>query len=518
MWSKRNMRPKFKRSILLLLLALPIVSATSAPRALDQEKATHVLNRLAFGARPGEVARVQSMGIRQYIEQQLHPEQINDSAVDSRLSQLPSIRMRTDELMARYPEPQQVAKRAGIANPKADDKNAQATRNKLQTYMMQNGLERPQLLLQELQSQKIIRGVYSERQLQEVMTDFWFNHFNVYWNKGQDKWFTTDYEMSAIRPHALGKFKDLLMATAKSPAMLFYLDNHLSTVPNTAPALSAAARARLANPGAPLPPNIAAEEANQAKNRKKDGINENYGRELMELHTLGVDGGYTQKDVQEVARALTGWTIDKPRQDARFVFRLMMHDRGEKVVLGNRIRAGGGIEDGEKVIDILAHHPSTARFISTKLVRYFVSDNPPDALVDKVAATFMKTDGDIREMLRTIFYSDEFMSPETYGQKTKSAFEYVVSSIRAMNGDTNGSQRMAQVLTKMGQPIYQFVAPTGFPDRADYWLTDGTLIERINFAVNLTSNKIPDARVQLADFPDAKTAALYLGSPEFQKR
>jgi Uncharacterized protein conserved in bacteria len=223
------------------------------------------------------------------------------------------------------------------------------------------------------------------------MTDFWFNHFNVYWNKGQDKYFTTDYEMNAIRPYAMGKFKDLLMATAKSPAMLFYLDNHLSTVPNNAPAISAAARARLANPGGPLPPNIAAEEANQAKNRKKDGINENYGRELMELHTLGVDGGYTQKDVQEVARALTGWTIDRPRQDARFVFRLMMHDRGEKVVLGNRIRAGGGIEDGEKVIDILAHHPSTARFISTKLVRYFVSDNPPDSLVDKVAATFMKT-------------------------------------------------------------------------------------------------------------------------------
>jgi uncharacterized protein (DUF1800 family) len=516
------MRPKPLRSTLFLvfvLLALPIATASSAPRTLtEQEKATHVLNRLAFGPRPGDVARVQQMGIRQYIEQQLHPEQINDSAVDSRLSQLSSIRMKTNELLARYPDPQQVAQRAGIQKPKADDKNAQANRNQLQTYMMQNGLERPQQLLQELESQKIIRGIYSERQLQEVMTDFWFNHFNVYWNKGQDKWLTTDYEMNAIRPNALGKFKDLLMATAKSPAMLFYLDNHLSTVPNTAPALSAAARARLANPGGPLPPNIAAEEANQAKNRKKDGINENYGRELMELHTLGVDGGYTQKDVQEVARALTGWTIDRPRQDARFVFRLMMHDRGEKVVLGNRIRAGGGIEDGEKVIDILAHHPSTARFISTKLVRYFVSDNPPDSLVDKVAATFMKTDGDIREMLRTIFYSDEFMSPDAYGQKTKSAFEYVVSSIRAMNGDTNGSPRMAQLLTKMGQPLYQYVAPTGFPDRADYWLTDGTLIERINFAVNLTANKLPDTRVQLNDFPDAKTAALFLGSPEFQKR
>jgi uncharacterized protein (DUF1800 family) len=513
------MRHKLKRSILFLLLVLPIASASSAPRTLtEQEKATHVLNRLTFGPRPGDVARVQSMGIRQYIEQQLRPELINDSATDSRLSQIPSLRLTTNQLIDRYPEPQQVAQRAGIPNPKAGDKNAQADRGMLQAYMMQNGLERPQLLLQDLQSQKIIRGVYSERQLQEVMTDFWFNHFNVYWNKGQDKWFTTDYEMNAIRPHALGKFKDLLMATSKSPAMLFYLDNHLSTTPNTVAPLSAVTRARLADPAAPLSPTIQAAAANQAKGRARAGINENYGRELMELHTMGVDGGYTQKDVQEVARALTGWTIDRPREDARFIFRPAMHDRGEKVVLGHTIRAGGGIEDGEKVIDILAHHPSTAHFIATKLVRYFVSDNPPQSLVDKVAATYMKSDGDIREMLRTIFYSDEFMSPDAYTQKTKSAFEYVVSAIRAVNGDTSGSPRVAQLLGKMGQPIYQFVAPTGFPDRPDYWLTDGTLIERINFAVNLTSNKIPDTRVQLTTFPDAKSAALYLGSPEFQKR
>jgi len=506
------------RSIMFLLLVLPIANASSAPRSLtDAEKATHVLNRLTFGPRSGDVARIQNMGIRQYIEQQLRPELLNDSATDGRLSQFPSIHMKTEELMARYPQPQQVAQRAGIPNPKADDKNAQANRRMLQQYMMDNRLERPQTLLQELQAQKIIRAVYSERQLQEVMTDFWFNHFNVYWNKGQDKWFTTDYEMSAIRPHALGKFKDLLMATAKSPAMLFYLDNHLSTTPNAVAELSAVTRARLANPNAPLPPRIQAAAANQAKGRKA-GINENYGRELMELHTMGVDGGYSQKDVQEVARALTGWTIDRPRQDAQFVFRAQMHDRGEKIVLGHTIRSGGGIEDGEKVIDILAHHPSTAHFIATKLVRYFVSENPPQALIDKVAATYMKSDGDIREMLRTIFYSDEFMSPDIYQQKTKSAFEYVVSAIRAMNGDTTGSPRLAQLLGKMGQPIYEFVAPTGFPDRADFWLTDGTLIERINFAVSLTSNKLPDTKVQLTNFPDPKTAALYLGSPEFQKR
>jgi uncharacterized protein (DUF1800 family) len=514
------MKPKFMTSILPLLLVLPIATASSTPRSLsEQEKATHVLNRLAFGPRPEDVKRVQAMGIRQYIEQQLRPELIDDRATDNRLSSIPSIHMKADELIARYPEPQQIAKQAGLPNPKAGDQNSPAARRTIQTYMMKNGLERPQLLLQELQSQKLIRAVYSERQLQEVMTDFWFNHFNVYWNKGQDKWFTTSYEMEAIRPHVFGKFKDLLMATAKSPAMLFYLDNHLSTAPNTRATLDAVTAARLANPGAPLSPLIQAAAANQAKAKgRAEGINENYGRELMELHTLGVDGGYTQKDVQNVARAFTGWTIDKQRQNAQFIFRPLMHDRGEKVVLGYTIRAGGGIEDGEKVIDILAHHPNTARFISTKLVRYFVSENPPQALVDKVAATYMKTDGDIREMLRTIFYSDEFMSPETVGQKTKSAFEYVASALRAVNGETDGGPRIAQLLGKMGQPIYQYVAPTGFPDRTDYWMSDGSVIERINFAVNLTSNKLPDARVQLTNFPDAKSAALYLGSPEFQKR
>jgi len=509
------------RSIVFLLLALPVLNASSAPREFTEEqKATHVLNRLGYGARPGDVARVEQMGIRQYIEQQLHPEQINDAATENRLTMFPSIHMAADELMARYPEPQQAAQRAGLQKPKAGD-NAKADRAQLQTFMMQNGLERPQLLLQELESQRVVRAVYSERQLQEVMTDFWFNHFNVNWKKGQDKWFTTDYEMNTIRPHAMGKFKDLLMATAKSPAMLFFLDNHLSSAPS-APPLNAAAAARRVNPKNPLAPMIqaraaAASNANKGKARTP-GINENYGRELMELHTLGVDGGYTQKDVQEVARAFTGWTIDKPRQNAEFIFRPMMHDRGEKLVLGHMIRPGGGIEDGEQVIDILAHHPSTARFISTKLVRYFVSDTPPASLVDKVAATYMKTDGDIREMLRTIFYSDEFMSPDAYQQKTKSALEYVASAIRALNGETNGGPRIAQELGKMGQPLYQYVAPTGFPDRADYWISDGSLVERINFAVNLTLNKIPDTRVQLTTFTDPKSAALYLGSPEFQKR
>lgn len=402
--------------------------------------------------------------------------------------------MSVSDIYENYPDPQRLAKDLGIANPKAGD-NAAAGRAKIQSYLMENKLLRPQQLLQELVSNKILRGVYSERQLQEVMTDFWFNHFNVYWDKGADRWLTTDFETNAIRPHVLGKFKDLLMATATSPAMLFYLDNHLSSVP--APAVL---------------------RARPAAAKRKPGINENYARELMELHTLGVDGGYTQQDVTEVARAFTGWTIDQPRINASFIFRPAMHDRGEKLVLGHKLGQNGGMKDGEQVIEILARHPSTARFIATKLVRRFVADNPPQSLVDKVAATYSKTDGDIRQMLRTILFSEEFMSPEAVAKKVKTPFEYVVSAIRALGATTRGSQQLGRALAQMGQPIYQYQAPTGFPDRSDYWMSDGALVARLNFAVALASNRIPDTAASLGEFKDAQAAALYLGSPEFQKR
>jgi uncharacterized protein (DUF1800 family) len=352
------------------------------------------------------------------------------------------------------------------------------------------GAEPPRKLLEELAAQKIIRAVHSERQLQEVMTDFWFNHFNIFWGKGVDRWLTTDFEMNAIRPNALGKFKDLLMATAKSPAMLFYLDNFLSSSPD----------ARL-----PYNPNA----------KRQPGINENYAREVMELHTLGVDGGYTQKDVQEVARAFTGWSIDAPRRGGEFIFRARIHDDGQKIVLGHKINAGG-IKDGEMVIDILAKHPSTARFIATKLVRRFVSDDPPESLVKRVAAVYMNTGGDIRDMLRTIFTSPEFYSPEVLGAKTKSPFELAASAIRALNGSTDGSRQLAQIIARMGQPLYQYQAPTGFPDQANQWMSNGSIVERLNFVVALAANKIPGTTVNL-DEP-AKSVAMMLGSPEFQKR
>jgi uncharacterized protein (DUF1800 family) len=417
----------------------------------------HLLNRTAFGVRPGDVDRVQGMGVDKYLEQQLHADQIEDRSTEARLVNLTSIGLSTPELLQNYRPPRKAA--AG----------------RLQARPMVAGI--PQQILQDLQAQKLIRAVHSQRQLHEVMTDFWFNHFNIFWGKNADRWLTTNYELKTIRPHALGKFKDLLMATAKSPAMLFYLDNHLS---------------------------------NSIK-----GINENYGRELMELHTLGVDGGYTQTDVQEVARAFTGWTIERPQFSGEFIFRPRLHVGGTKHVLGSKVD-GGGMRDGEDVIEILAKHPSTARFISTKLVRRFVSDEPPTKLVDHVAETYRKTDGDVREMMYAIVTSREFNSPEAVGAKTKTPFEYVTSAIRSLDGSSDGSRQVVQSIARMGQPLYQCQPPAGYPDRGDHWMSNGAVLERLNFAVALGGNRIPGTEVHF-DEP-VKSVVAQLGSPEFQKR
>jgi len=415
----------------------------------------HLLNRIAFGPRPGDIKRVHDLGLEKYIEQQLHPDEIDDKALEARLANLNSLQMSTAELMDRYRPPRQAR----------------------QLQMRPMFLNVPQQILLDLQAQKVIRAVHSERQLHEVMTDFWFNHFNVFWGKNADRWLTTSYEKSAIRPHVLGKFKDLLMATAKSPAMLFYLDNHLSS--------------------------------------SIKGINENYARELMELHTLGVDGGYTQKDVQEVARAITGWSIDRPQLSGEFMFRPRLHDGGEKTVLGHKIDAGG-IRDGESVIDILSKHPSTARFISTKLVRRFVSDDPPPNLVRHIAEVHRKTDGDIREMMRAILSSKEFQSREAVHAKTKTPFEYVVSAIRTLDGTTDGSRPLVQSIARMGQPLYQCQPPAGYPDDGDHWMSNGAILERLNFAIALAEKNIPGTLVNF-DEP-VKSVLARLGSPDFQKR
>jgi uncharacterized protein (DUF1800 family) len=502
----------------------------------ENQKIIHLLNRIGYGPRPGDVERVKRMGIDKYVDLQLHPERIEDPGIEARLANFPSLHMSLAEIQQNYPPPNLLARELGLKKGKnaelqpppgegADENQKREYRQQVNAYYQEHGLKPPQLLLQELQGQKIIRAAYSERQLQEVMTDFWFNHFNIFWAKNLDRDMTTDYEMSVIRPHTMGKFKDLLMATAKSPAMLVYLDNFQSTSPDARlpqgrpgqlqrrpNSLGGFGNPRLA-PGANDPyyrqQQIDREmQRDQMQNRnqtpqqqrpiaaqpkRKPGINENYAREIMELHTLGVEGGYTQKDVQEVARCLTGWTVDRPRQAPGFVFRSFMHDNGEKTVLGQKIPAGGGIKDGEMVIDILAHQPSTAKFISTKLVRRFVSDTPPQALVDRVTAVYTKTDGDIREMLRTILTSPEFNSKEAYRAKIKSPFELAASAIRALGADVNAPLQTVQFIAKMGEPLYLYQAPTGYPDRADQWVNTGSLLERLNFGLALTTNKLRGA-------------------------
>ena len=356
--------------------------------------------------------------------------------------------------------------------------------------------KRPARIVAELAMAKVTRAIYSERQLQQVMDDFWFNHFNVFAGKGEDRYYLTSYERDVIQPHALGKFKDLLLADAKSPAMLFYLDNFLSADPRAAQRIAqeqyARRMARYRGFGPPpVPPNA------QRKKQNERGLNENYGRELMELHTLGVDGGYTQKDVTEVARCFTGWTIDKPRVHPEFKFDDRWHDPDPKFVLGKKIRAGG-MKDGEEVIDILVHYPSAAKFISTKLARRFVSDNPPPALVARMAQTFQSSDGDIRAVLKTMIYSPEFWSREAYRAKIKTPFELVVSAARGLGTDVDMPQPLVAWVGRIGEPLFQCQPPTGYSDKAETWVNTGALLNRLNFSLALAGNKMRGSRTDVA--------------------
>jgi uncharacterized protein (DUF1800 family) len=354
--------------------------------------------------------------------------------------------------------------------------------------------KRPQRVVEELAMAKVARAIYSQRQLQQILDDFWFNHFNVFAGKGEDRYYLTSYQRDVIQPHTLGKFKDLLNATAKSPAMLFYLDNFLSADPRAAERQgmqrSMRQQARWGRYGRPFPPRPPQPQP-QKKNTR--GLNENYGRELMELHTLGVDGGYTQKDVTEVARCFTGWTIDKPREYADFKFDEHLHDPDPKLVLGKKINAGG-MRDGEEVIDLLAHHPSTAKFISTKLARRFVSDNPPLTLVARMAQTFQSSDGDIRAVMKAMIYSPEFWSREAYRAKIKTPFELVVSTARALGTDVDTPMPLVQWTGRIGEPLYQCQPPTGYSDKGDAWVNTGALLNRLNYSLALAGNKVRGSR------------------------
>jgi uncharacterized protein (DUF1800 family) len=481
----------------ILAVALVCTAAVSAASRVPSDELTivHVLNRVAFGARVGDVDRVKALGIDRYVDEQLHPDRLRDAGMRDRLAGLTTIGLSTREIGEKFEQPLMEARRE--RKPEADQG---VPRMPLPAQQKAN------TVLVELGEQKILRAVYSERQLQEVLTDFWFNHFNVDARKGRDRFMLTEYERETIRPHVLGSFRDLLEATAKSPAMLFYLDNWMSVDPNGPhPTATPPHFARGPFGGQVLVPGTVRQPApGKDINKAPRGLNENYGRELLELHTLGVDGGYTQRDVTEVARAFTGWTIENPRQGGGFIFRPQLHDMGQKVVLGHVIKAGGDESDGEQVLDILARHPATARFIATKLVRRLVSDMPPPALVDRATARFRETNGDLREVTRTILLSPEFLSPDAFNAKAKTPFEFVVSALRTTDADVEDARPYVSMLQQLGMPLYQCQPPTGYKDTADSWINTGALISRMNVAVRLAAGD--------------EAVAQRLGSPEFQRR
>jgi uncharacterized protein (DUF1800 family) len=561
----------------------------------DRKRPVHALNRLTFGPRPGDLERVTQMGVDKWIELQLHPDKIDNSALDARLSPFRTLRMDTKEIVENFPPnqlikqiadgkaelPRDPTKRAVYeaqlqryedkqerkeeagknstaadasaagntsngnndskgdegstadpeplrrreerrrANLKAqelldlppaermkeilqmspEDRRAIATTAKgakadallegmnPQQKETMAALRNPeQVVVDELMQAKLVRAIYSERQLDEVMTDFWINHFNVFINKGADRYLLTSYEREAIRPHALGKFEDLLVATAKSPAMMFYLDNWLSVGPDSEVALGITPQGR----GYARRPNNAPRQ--KRKNKPASGLNENYGRELMELHTLSVNGGYAQKDVTEVAKVFTGWTLDQPKKGGDFRFEPRMHEPGDKIVLGHRIKQNGE-KEGLEVLHLLARNPKTAHFISQKLAMRFVSDDPPPALVDRMTQTFLKKDGDIREVLRTLFKSPEFWSPEAYRAKVKTPLEFVVSSARATGADVNDARALVGTLKNMGMMPYGMMPPTGYSMKADTWVNSSALLARMNFALGLAAGKVRGVKV-----------------------
>jgi len=601
--------------------------------ASDQRRALHALNRLTFGPRPGDVQRVMAIGVDQWIDLQLHPEKIDDSALAAHLEPLRTTRLSTKELAEDFPDGQEInqiisgkramptdaalrmvyqiqvdrqlerkerLQEAKNTNPSADgstmapgsaaggksasadtsamntgtagndaaaDPNAkavaesgdamaatappakpspeeeeQARRREEQLYTDLDVQQLPGLppddrfkkilkmspdaqrsladslrggkgpefleglspkqketllamnnpagvVTSELAQAKLLRAIYSDRQLEEVMTDFWFNHFNVFMDKGVDRLLITSYERDVIRPHALGKFEDLLVATAKSPAMLFYLDNWLSVGPDSAQAL-----------GIPLHPygsygHRYPARPNQGK--RPSGLNENYGRELLELHTLSVNGGYSQRDVTEVAKVFTGWTIDKPAQGGSFKFDPRMHEPGPKFVLGRRIKPKGE-DEGMEVLHRLATSPQTAHFISLKLAERFVADDPPPALVDRMAKTFLKKKGDIREVMTVLLHSPEFWDDGTYRDKVKTPLEFVVSAVRATGAEVDDAMPLTRQINNMGMPLYGAQPPTGYSMKAETWVSSSALLNRMNFALALTSGKIKGVKVDVA--------------------
>ncbi len=464
------------------------VIARSDVRELPaDQQIIQALNRLTFGAKPGDILKVRAIGLDKWIDQQLQPEKINDDPMNAFVRNYSALDENQSALLKQYAEQQQ--QRREVKRQRADTTQAMtADEIALMRQQQQQANSRRQVVIQ-LQSSRVARAVASERQLQEVMTDFWENHFNIYAAKGApEPYYLVDFDQNVIRPHALGKFRDLLEVVSQSPAMLFYLDNARSMADSNRPTLHPEnARTQFprirpfGRPGVGIimgAPRSTQPRPQQAQ-RQRQGLNENYGRELLELHTLGVDGGYTQQDVINVARAFTGWTIQPPAQGGGFIFRPQVHDAGEKLVLGHKLAAGRGQEDAEDVLDILARSPATAHFISFKLARRFVSDSPSKALVDHAAQVYLKTDGDIREVLRSIITSPEFFSQRAFRSKVKSPFEVVVSAARALNAAPDSTPRSAQLIAYLGQPIFT-----------------GAILNRINFGMAAAAGRLPGVDIR----------------------
>ncbi len=515
---------------------LKVVEPTGPRELLPEEQIQQALNRLTFGPRPSEAEQVRAMGVDKWIALQLAPERIDDRQTDELVAQAyPSLALSSQQIVQLYQDAQraQVERQKQLAAQGDTNARRDARAEIRQDPDLAMKIRNAQRTFGELQSAKLARAVSSNRQLDEVMTDFWENHFSVFAGKGQTRYFLTSYDRDVIRPHALGRFRDLLGAVAKSPAMLFFLDNWQSSADSLHPTLAANGQ-RMAQPGPrqiprriletgqlppaidrQLPPDIRQQWNNartpeererilrevqtRAQRRRPNGLNENYARELMELHTLGVDGGYTQHDVIEVARALTGWSIDL--RDGSFIFRPQLHDAGQKVVLGHVLPADRGIEDGEEVLDILARSPATAHFIAKKLVIRFVSDSAPPELVNRAAATYMQTDGDIREVVRTIVTSQEFFSRAAFHAKVKTPFELVASALRAMNAAPDTTPRSAQFVAQLGEPIFGHMTPEGWPERGDAWMNTGAILNRINFGLVVAAGRMPGAQQRNWPYP-----------------
>jgi uncharacterized protein (DUF1800 family) len=487
----------------------------------EDEAILHAMNRLAYGPRPGDVERIRQMGLEKWIEQQLHPESIDDQALAERLERYPTLKMSSKQLLEEFPRPQQAAKQQGITKEQAQEqlKSKQETAESQIIVTGNDNLDKaqqqlakiqgPNRIIAELSMAKVDRAIYSDRQLEAVMEDFWFNHFNVFANKGDDKWLLTSYERDTIRPHTMGKFQDLLMATAKSPAMLFFLDNYLSADPAAVARLEEERNMRRRYQGAfaggsmPTPGTFRGPAtgptpttATVVTKKPERGLNENYGREVMELHTVGVDGGYTQQDVIQMAQCLTGWTIHEPRQDPQFFFDEKIHAEGKKIVMGRTFNYGGE-KDGEEALKMLANRPATAKFISTELARHFVSDNPPTALVERMTKSFESSNGDIRTVLKTMIYAPEFWSKDAYRAKVKTPFELVASTARALNAEVTITLPLAQWVGRMGEPLYLCQPPTGYSDKSETWVNTGALLSRLNFALAFAGDKMGGATVDL---------------------